>query len=176
VAVLLRAEKIQIFATILVAGLIGILFRYRALPKWKQLLPKETVASLLFALGAAVASHAWLADAHALLCGATLTAAGLFVLNIITIAQAELSHGQADASAREICTRWSGQACWILSVAIVFYQFQVAHSVGYMGSSFSFICIACSCLLTWLRLQSAKISPETVRSLADLILIAPVLI
>jgi hypothetical protein len=164
----------QLSSLLAAVGLICLSFKARASEKWKQLLPKETVAALLFAQGVALSSHAWLADTHSFLCSATLTATALFALNIITIARAERSSAQADASAQEISTRWSEPACALLSLAIVLSHLRGWSRISTAEAPYLICNVLMVSLLAWLRLRPKMASPDTMRALADLVLLLPI--
>ena len=147
--------------------------------RWRIVLPKELLASLLFVLGASAGVHFWSDGEHGWLCLETLLLWAIAALNMAGIACAESLHGgpNAHGSIAQTHPQIAGTLP-ILAMGLaaisgtVLVQSLAGRDTPYMAGTAAMV-LASSCLLLLLQLSVQRLSPATFRTLADFALLLP---
>lgn len=138
------------------------------------IVPKEVIASLLFALGCSAGVHFWTPPEHNSLCPEVTQLWGLALMNLLTIHWAERVHGEHGETHAPV---QPGDMPWtaaIVGCALPFHAMQVwmnATDTGERGVAL--VAVAAAVLLGLVLVLARRLRPQAVHLLADLALVLP---
>lgn len=162
-------------ATVALLALVVTTLRGRSDQGLRQFVPKEVIASLLFALGCSAGVHFWTPGEHGLLCEETRLMWALFAVNMASIVRAEHLTGlPADPNAvSAIHAQWREASPWLCGglVALSTVWSFTATNPGLRNTAL--VVALCAALLGVLHLYSRRIRSELFHVLADAALLLP---
>ncbi len=145
----------------------------RERPTTRTLVPKEALASLLFALGSSAGVHFWTPAEHGLLCSETTLMWGLFALNMMSIVRSEQltgRHGDPLASP----SLQSGLNHYLLGAVLLMMSGWNLFQAGNNGLRHTSLLVGLSVLLlAALHTKAHRLSTERFHVLADAALLLP---
>ncbi len=140
-----------------------------------KLLPKEVLASLLFALGSSAGVHFWTPTEHGLFCVETLLMWGLFAFNMLSIVRSEQITGQHcdPQSSLALNANWSRASLLLGLVLIASCAWQLIYAGNDGVRHTALLAGLSSALLISLHQAARKLPTELFHLLADAALLAP---
>lgn len=143
----------------------------------RHYVPKEFIASLLFALGSSAGVHFWTPSEHGLLglCNETWLMWGLFATNMASIARAEhLAGVPADPmAASPIRTEWHKAALWWCAVLLVVSLIQAFDARNPGTRNTALVVAVAAALLALLNANARRLRCDLFHVLADAALLIP---
>jgi hypothetical protein len=139
----------------------------------RSALPKEIVASLLFALGCSAGVHFWTPPEHSTLCPEVTMLWGLVLLNLMSIQWSEAARGEHGEKAK-VSPSAMPWAAWFVAMALVCFSVQVWTTTVDVGErATALVALSSASILGTLLVLSRRLPTQVFHFLADIAVVMP---